>query len=252
MFKVSDIISTPVISLYESEFQGIIYNIMFDFKNKKCKYLCVLNEDDGMQKILKVNDIYQIGNECIFIKNDSVLELECIYDIEMINYNNPLNLRAYDMNGKFLGTSSDIILDAKFNIQSIVLNTGENIKINEIFNLGKSALLVNNPNVNIAKFKPKQKTFPNKSNENKVVILSKPEEKVALSTNNTNNTTINKIITDFRFLVGRVLHKDIVAINGEMIAKTGATITKDIVNKASFYGKLAEIARYSNKKTNQL
>ena len=55
----------------------------------------------------------------------------------------------------------------------------------------------------------------------------------------------NKIITDFRFLIGRYLSQDIVAFNGELIAKKDAVITKDIVNKASSYGKLVEIARYS-------
>ncbi|MGN0961376.1 MAG: PRC-barrel domain-containing protein [Christensenellales bacterium] len=249
MFKVSDIISTPVISLYESEFQGIIYNIMFDVKLKKCKYLCVLNEEDGIQRMLKIKDIYQVGSECIFIRNESALELECNYESEIGNYNNPLNLKVYNMNGKFLGTSSDIILDDKFNIQSIVLNNGEVINNENIFNLGRTIILVDNINVSIAKFRPKQKTIPNKSTENKVIILSDLREETKKSTASKDNNSINKIITDFRFLVGRILNKDIIAINGEMIAKNGSTITKDIVNKASFYGKLVEVARYS-KKTN--
>ena len=237
----------PVISLYESEFQGIIFNVIFDFKNKKCKYLCVLNEEDGIQKILKINDIYLIGEECVFIRNDSVLELECNYDNELYNCNTPLNLRTYDMEGKLLGTSSDIILDEKFNIQSITLNNGQDINCENVFNLGKTIILTTNANVNIAKFKPKQKTTIKKVDSNKVTILT---DSSIMKGGNQENLTINKIITDFRFLVGRILSKDIVAVNGEMIAKTGSTITKDIVNKASFYGKLVEIARYSNKKTN--
>ena len=60
-----------------------------------------------------------------------------------------------------------------------------------------------------------------------------------------NSNTNNKIITDFRFLIGRILSQDIIAINGELIAKKDAIVTKEIVNKASHFGKLVEIARYS-------
>lgn len=244
MFKISNIISMPVISIYEGEFQGIIYNIMFDFKNKKCKYLCILNEEEGIQKVLKLSDIYLVGDECIFIKNNSVLELECIYNMDMIN-STPLNSKCYNMNGKMIGTSIDILLDKKFNLQSIILNNGESINSNQIVNMSNSIILSNQSPINISKFKPKQKTYIDNIAENKVVLLS-PTKKTNIIQEKTNNTQ-NKIITDFGFLIGRKLNKDITAINGEIIAKNGNTITKEIVHKASFYGKLAEITRYSKK-----
>ena len=62
---------------------------------------------------------------------------------------------------------------------------------------------------------------------------------------NSETNTQNKIITDFRFLIGRILSQDVIALNGEMIARKDSIVTKDIVNKASSYGKLVEIARYS-------
>lgn len=249
MFKVSDLISSPVISLYESEYQGIIYNILFDFKLKKVKYLCILNEDDGMQKVLKVNDIFSIGQECIFIKNNTFLELECNYESEINNYNNPLNLTTYNTEGKRLGISTDLILDEKFNINSILLNNGETIKCDHLLNIGKNIILIDSNNINISKLKPKQKNITRKNTNNKVTILSNTNTIQPCVSTPIVNT--QKIITDFRFLIGRILQKDIFAINGELIAKNGSTITKDMVNKASSYGKLVEVARYSNKKTNQ-
>lgn len=250
MNKISDIISTPVISLYESEFLGIIYNIMFDYRQKKCKYACILNEKENIQHLIKFSDIYKMGKECIFIKNKSQIELEQNCDKELEECSNPINLKAYNLEGEFLGTSNDILIDENFNINKIILNNGTTIESKKIFNIGNSAILINDKEINIAKFKPKQKIITPKDIDSKVMILSdfiekeqKPQK--APIKENTNN---NKIITDFRFLVGRILSKDIVALNGEMIAKNGAIITKDIVNKASFYGKLVEIARYSNKK----
>lgn len=246
MLRISEIITSPVISLYESEFQGIVYNAVFDFSRKKCKYLCVLQEEEGLQKMLDAKDIYLVGNECVFIKNDSILELGCNLDSKS-QYINPLNLQVYNMDGKLLGTSTDVLVDNKLNILSIELNNGNNIPIKNIINLGKNIILVNDKAVNISRFKPKKvNLLKDTTIENKVTILShtptfetKPQ-----------SINIEKIITDYRFLVGRTLLKNIIALNGEIIAKSGTTITKDIVNRASLYGKLVEITRYS-KKTNQ-
>ena len=38
MTKVSQIISVPVISLYEGNYEGYVYNVLFDTNSKKCKY----------------------------------------------------------------------------------------------------------------------------------------------------------------------------------------------------------------------
>ena len=97
----------------------------------------------------------------------------------------------------------------------------------------------------IAKFRPNfrlEKSIT-QSDSSKVTILTNTKQETSQDIQN------NKIITDFRFLIGRILNKDILALNGEIIAKNGNVINKDIVNKASYYGKLVEIARYSKQKS---
>lgn len=248
MLKVSEIISLPVISLYEGEFLGIIYNILFDLKRKKCKYLCVLNEESGIQHLLCVNDIYLIGKECLFIKNRSALELECNFDSELGNYYSPINLKTYNLSGDLIGTSLDIVISNKLEMHTILLDNGQEIESSNIFNLGKSIILVDNQNIKISRFRPKQKNVQRKKiQNNKVTILLNDEKQTPRQAK---ENSINKILTDFRFLIGRTISKDVVALNGELIARNGTVITKDIVNKASLYGKLVEITRYS-KKTNQ-
>ena len=112
--------------------------------------------------------------------------------------------------------------------------------------MSKSIILINKTSINISKFKPKQKTRNNTISDNTISILSPPTQKHP-DPELINNST-NKIITDFRFLIGRKLNKDIIAINGEIIAKSGNIISKETVHKASLYGKLAEITRYSKKR----
>lgn len=236
MYKISDIISTPVISLYEGEHIGIIYNIMFDYRQKKCNFACILNENDNIPRLIKFKDIFKIGNDCIFIKNLTCLNLETNCEKEMEENTNPINLKVYNLSCEFLGTSHDIIVDDNFRISQIVLNNGKIIERNDILNIGKSTIIVGS-DVSIQKFKPVVKSIKIQNSPKKVMILS--------DFINSETNTQNKIITDFRFLIGRILSQDVIALNGEMIARKDSIVTKDIVNKASSYGKLVEIARYS-------
>ena len=244
MYKISNIISMPVISIFESEYYGIVYNVMIDCKYKKIKYICILNEKDNIPRVIAVDSIYKIGNDCIFIKNKECVSLQLNIDQELKDYSNPINLIAYDFEGKYLGIVNDAICNSKNKIEEFIINN-KSYSISDIFNIGTSAILVNNKKIDIKKFKPKQLIKIPIYNE-KVITLSSPTP-ISNQNNTHDDTHANKIITDFRFLTGRKLNKDVLATNGEIIAKTGSTITKEIINKASFYGKLVEIARYSAK-----
>lgn len=251
MYKVSDIISMPVISIYESELQGIVYNLMLDFKQKKCKYLCVLNENDEIQKVLNIKDIFKIGDECIFIKNNNSLELECTYPLKS-HYFNPLNLQVFNMKGQQLGHCSNILLDDKLNIVSIILNNNVEITIKKVVNIGKSIILVNDSIVNISRFKPAKTTYAYnnlKDKDNRVTILT--NQKIT-SRQHLPDLNSNKVITNGSFLLDRTITKDVIATNGEIIAKCGTKLSKEIIYRASSYGKLIELARFSQKKTNHL
>ncbi len=249
MYKISEIISSPVISLYESEFQGTIYNIIFDCKTQKCKFICLLNEEDNIEKVVNINDIYKVGPNCVFIKNTSCIELKSNYDYLTCNYSSLINLPIYNISGENLGIVLDIELNDNFNLEKFYLNNGKELEYNKLFNLGKSTILISDTTVNITKFKPKLKSISNKQCENKVIILSDTQS----FTNNINSTSKpplkqnNKIITDYRFLINRTITQDILALNGELVAKQNSKITKEIINKASLLGKLMEVARYSKK-----
>lgn len=253
MYKISELISMPIISLYESEFKGIVYNIIFDTKTRKCKYACILDENENIQKLLNISDIYHIGTDSILIKNNTTLNLECNYEtsIHKSICNKLLNLKVYNLSGDLLGICTDIELDDKFTIQNFILNNGLAIENKKVVNIGVNIILVSDKYVNISKFKPQLRIQEIKPTEQKVVVLNNEvtQEKNDNSTPPTPSQN-NKIITDYRFLVGRILEKDISAINGEIIAKRGTTVTKEIVSRASLYGKLMEVTRYS-KKTNQ-
>jgi hypothetical protein len=214
--------------------------VLIDYKSKKIKYISILNENDNIPRIINIEYLYKIGNECIFIKNKENLSLEINHEEELKKYYNPINLIAYDLDGKNLGIVNDAILNNKNKINEFIINN-KIYKIEEILNIGESAILVNNKKIDIKKFQPKQEIEISLKNE-KIVTITNSPNKI-----NQEDNINNKIITDFRFLLGRRLNKDIIALNGEIITRSGTIITKEIINKASYYGKLVEIARYSIK-----
>ena len=154
-------------------------------------------------------------------------------------------MKIYNINGECLGTCIDISLNKNNSIEEIIINNGKTIKFKEILNIGKKIILINNNSLKLSKFKPKSQILKIKKDYNKKVVILKD----TLPKQQTISYEINdKITTDSRFLIGRILNKDIISFNGEIIAKVGSIITKDIINKASSYGKLIEIARHSNNK----
>ena len=116
MKKISDIISMPIISLYEGEYIGIVYNVMFDYRLKKCNYAIILDEKENINYAIKFKDIYKIGNQCIYIKNKTCLNLEsnCLKELE--ENLSPINLKVYSLNCELLGTSNDIVINEKYEI----------------------------------------------------------------------------------------------------------------------------------------
>lgn len=245
MKKISEIISSNVISLYEGEELGYAYNIAFDYKTKKCKYLYILNEEENLINIAKFCDIYKIGIDCIYIKNSSLIELENNNECDLTRCKSPLNLKIYDACGKYLGVCHDIEIDDNNSIISLILNEEKKIEADKIINIG-SVIIVGDKKISLSKFKPdKLIKIAKTPREEKVAILDKEVEPIPKAKD---STPQNKIITDSRFLMGRKIIQDVIAFNGEMIARCGTTINKDILNKASLYGKLIEIARFSTNK----
>ena len=247
MYKASKIISLPVISLYESEYQGTIYNIVLDNKNHKCKFLYILNEEDNLEKVVNFNNIYLIGKNCVFIKNTNDIDLKSNYDFELSTLTSLINIPVYNLKGENLGTTKDIELNNKFNLENITLSSGATIPKTQVVNFSKTAILINDIIVNISKFKPKLATTKNYHCVNKIVILNNKTQTVKTNTSQPLSPTNNKIITDYKFLINRKLTQDIKTINGEIIAKKDTFIDKAIVNKASLHGKLIDLARYSKK-----
>ena len=133
MLKVSEIISTPVISLYEGECEGYIHNILFNTKSKKCTFFCISDNNDNIKKVINIKNIHSISKECAFVKNSSCLELENNFDSKLSENVPIINLNTYNLNGKYLGRSIDVAINSKNDIEAIYLNNNIKLSNQDIF-----------------------------------------------------------------------------------------------------------------------
>ena len=124
MRNLTELIGKPVLSLYESKIQGTIKNVLFDKNLKKLKYFVLFeNNDFEEEKLLKVRDVYNIGQNAVVIKNGGCLETKTIIVDEKTNL---VNNDCYNTYGNYLGKVVDVKLDDNFFITEVLL--GENKK----------------------------------------------------------------------------------------------------------------------------
>ena len=255
MYKLSDILSKPVVNLYSGKYEGTVKNISFDEKFKQAKWLILFDEDDE-EFALDINKIYMIGENAITIKNnDGVFQLSTINDDLK---NNPINLSCCTIDGKMLGRLKNLELNKNFYIENFYIE--EDVYApNKIINIGKTLIIVNTDEkkISIANFKPKLKI---KKEEIKTVVSIQPvEEKVVtppkiedIETLDTKknfiiNEGINqqRILSNQNFLLGRKATKTVYGINNEIIIKKDNIITSKNLEYAKLHNKISELAVFS-------
>ena len=219
MLKASTILGMQVISLFEGQVEGYVKNLIFSDNHKKLKRLIICNDKlEENQLILDTNNIFKI-NDVILIKNKTVL-LASVNEKD----NSPINLNAFQVNGKNLGKLTDIELDENFNVVRYLTSTNE--VVTSIANISSSLVIFNSDDITIKPY------------------LFKPKNKVKLTdfTNNSPKTVVLSNTINYNFLLGRKVTKDIFTFNNEMLIKNGTTVTEKIVQLAKQNRKLRELA----------
>ena len=246
MYKLSEIFSMPVISLYNGQVEGIVKNAILDKKLRKIKYFFVIGTNDfDEEQIFSVNSIFKIGKDAIIVKNTSCLELYSNFEPQLTS-NNPINLNAYTIDGTKLGKIHDVFFDEKYNVQSLQLSNNEIITIDEIASSSSNVLLIHNKDskINISKFSDQKKP--------KLIKTEEPVTILRANFNQTNNEktaqqTIlpSKITSTVNFLVGRIVTQNLYSQSKEVIAKKGSQITLKTIDCARKNGKIKELAIFS-------
>ncbi len=236
MAKVSNIISSFVVSIYNGQTEGVVSNILFNEK-KKAKYL-IISQNDETFLMLDTKDIYAFGDGAVLIKNSQDLNMYENKILESKNCFSPINSIVVNLDGNFLGYVSDIDLDNKYSIVSISVGNDKTIKLCDVLNVTDSAILtclgIKKPK--ISNFKASN-VLPTVENNIKVTIQDdiKPVETILPT----------RSITNYNFLLNRKVNRDIQNFNGEIIIKENQIINTKILDIARINGKIRELTKYS-------
>ncbi|MDD4210944.1 MAG: PRC-barrel domain-containing protein [Clostridia bacterium] len=160
MRRLSELLSKPVISLYEGKTEGTIKNAVFNKNLKKLKWLVLFDDQDMLeQKFLPAKEVFSIGENAVIIKNSQAI-IPNLPDIDEQRQNNPINTPIYTVSGNLIDRVGDVILDEKNALQIIELKSGKELTPEQIVVSGQDTLILQDENkpININNFK--EKSFP--------------------------------------------------------------------------------------------
>lgn len=236
MKKVSNIISSYVVSVYDGQIEGIVSNILFNNK-KRAKYL-IISQNDEQFWVLDTKDIFKLGEGAVLIKNSNVLNLLESMELKTKECFSPINSIIVSIDGNLLGHVADIELDKKFNITQFISSKNEAITLNKTINISDTVIVCCN-----SENKPRLSCFKQKQ----TILI--PESESGFETVNIleKNETIlpNRTVVNYNFLVNRKVTKNILNFNGEIIIKENQIINSKILDIARINGKIRELTKYS-------
>ena len=243
MFKLSNIVGKPIISLYNGQIEGIITNAIFDKKLQKVKYFLIINETNDetleLNSTLLTKDIYHIGQDAIVIKNNSYIMYSNLSDETKLSIN-PINCDIFTTLGEKIGVVKDVIFDEHFNVINLELADNNTISIKNIANYSNELIIMQDEtkSINISKFGYKK---PKIQNTNEVVKILRKDNQLS-----TRPTTLpQKITIRTDLMIGRTINENIYSQSKEIIAKKGTIISQKIIDNAKKYGKIKELYMFS-------
>ncbi len=258
MYKVTNIISKPVINLYNGMCEGTVKNICFDTELKRAKHLILFNDSEDEEVLLDITKVFCIGDSAITIKNNSGIT-PLIFAPRVV-YNNPINNIVYSLEGNYLGQVKDVILSTNFKIEEISVGDAT-YDSKSVISYNNDNLVINSSGIKFSKqnYKP---TIAKVKQSNIVNIMPKIElpkielpkiEDLAPLQKETYKFSTNplpqRIVSDQNFLIGRKVSKTVYGSNNEIIIKKDNIITAKTIHNAKLHNKLVELAVFSRNKT---
>ncbi len=222
------LISLPVVSLYDQKQVGVVTNILVN-TSKKITALVIVDEEQYNSYIIYTKDIYALGHAAVIVKNSSMLQLQSNVELSLTKLCSPIRQIIVDVNGDYFGQVTNLEFDNKFQILSV--NSFDQKFTANMIHLCSHMVVVCEKKFSVNKFKPNSKITAN----------IKPAD---LPMVNILSTQIlpKREVTNYSYLIGKIVTKDILNINGEVIVKQNTKINSFVLDKVKNFGKLKELA----------
>ena len=247
MLYCNDFSKLSVLSLYEGELLGVVDKLYFDKKLKKL-LLVELVGVDGAKLELPTKNIYHVGKNAITVRNNQAVNLKVE---ESCLCSCPINLKAYSINGEFLGIVKEISFDERFLTEKLSLDNGNTLEISKIASCGKNTVIFyeNTHNVDVKKFVPAKspKIFKTKvATQTQIQPINLAKDKTEERMNEmVEKKDLQPKEFSQNFLIGRVCTKDIFNFNNELLIKAHSVVNKKNLKEINKFGKIRELMLYS-------
>ena len=230
MTKLSELISKPVISLFNCEYVGYITNALFDKEKKTLKYLIIYDDVNDIEYVVETKHIVNFSNDAISIRNNELLELKQSLDLKLLSYENIIFKNTYSTTGQSYGFVKDVLINENYKITELVLNNDELLLTKNIIKIGK-IIICGDKKISLSRYKLKPQIL---KNENYAVTIQSTKPKLPIK------ATINEDL-----LLNRTVYNTIYDSQNNAIIKANTIVNNSVINIAKKYGKLKELTRYS-------
>lgn len=238
MYRVSDLLAKPLITLADARFMGTIGNIYFDAKLKRGKYIELFDEDETEQTFVELSKI-NVGTDAAVVMHDGVLLSADSVTLDGLA-SNPINAQAYNPDGKSLGRVTDVLLEGTC-VAGFELD-GKAVEADTLLSYSKNMLIFNDTGKPIKVIKPKKRVPPPvqvQSVEPAPPQVPLPEKLRAPVSAPPPQTTV------YGFLVGKTTTAPIADTTGRIAIPQGTIVTPEVIDRARSIGKLVQLALHT-------
>ncbi|MBR2334497.1 MAG: PRC-barrel domain-containing protein [Clostridia bacterium] len=267
MLNFSKVSGCPVLSKKDLCIIGNLKDCIFDENlNQIAYFLCI--KDDG-EFLVSAKDISAINDA--FVLDDCSL-VRHVEDVDFTTLKTIVGKSVYTDNGHSVGVVQDLTFDNSGKVGQVLLENGT-LKTADILGVGEIVILKTakrrkkKGSVNLTALALEDKPVVILDTDNSSKDTTTQENPVSPFESQLNNekskssSTIEmsapalsvaqeqvppRIISDYNFLLGRMLTDDLYTYQGEIIAYKNTAITIAVVDKARMSGKLLELT-YNSK-----
>lgn len=281
MRKISDFLSKPLISLNNATFEGTIIGFLCGKKLKTIEYLCILIENNTLDEIkyVSIKRIKNANENAVTVLNN--LCIKNADDIDIMRFvENPLNSNVYTSDGKLEGRLTDVLFNDTDKIVTEIFIDDKPIPINRLASISRDIIILYGEGQPVVR-KSAPRKIKKPAIDTPVEILDGIDDTktdfdeigfaVDTPTDNTDaQNTIQpatlkiteiplpsaldgakaepvvdkmpaKLISDYRFLLGRVVTNNIYNMQKVLIIRANTIVTAEIVEIARKNNKLIEL-----------
>lgn len=237
MYRVSELLSKPLITLSDAKDAGTVCNIFFDKTLRRGRYVELFSEDETApeQRYVALDRI-RLGADAAVVSHEGVIKAG--WSTPADDYApNPINRTAYNLDGKSLGRVTDVLLDGvrvcEFEIE------GKTYAADTLVSYSDKILVFNDSGKSFRPVRPRKPRIPAAAASIPVAATAAVELPEKLTVTAAARPAGR---SDYAFLLGKKTVRHILSPEGNVIVPAGCVVTAELIDKARAAGKLVQLA----------